>query len=210
MNDLSSFRKSYEKSTLSDSLKNKTPFIIFNEWFNDAIDDDLIVEPNAMTLSTASQNNKPRNRVVLLKKFNEDGFVFFSNYNSSKGQEIAFNPNVCLSFFWPSQERQIIIQGSAKKISSKESDDYFYSRPIESQIGAIVSNQSSVIPNREFLEKKFIEIKKSTKIKRPDFWGGYLVNPNRFEFWQGRKNRLHDRIEFIFENSLWKNNRLSP
>ena len=210
MNDLSSFRKSYEKSTLSDSLKNETPFTIFNEWFNDAINDDLIVEPNAMTLSTASQSNKPRNRVVLLKKFNEDGFVFFSNYNSSKGKEIAFNSNVCLSFFWPSQERQIIIQGSAKKISSKESDDYFYSRPIESQVGAIVSNQSSVIPNREFLEKKFIELKKSTKIKRPDFWGGYLVNPHRFEFWQGRKNRLHDRIEFIFENSLWKNNRLSP
>jgi len=210
MNDLSSFRKSYEKSTISDSLKNETPFTIFNEWFNDAINDDLIVEPNAMTLSTASQSNKPRNRVVLLKKFNEDGFVFFSNYNSSKGKEIAFNSNVCLSFFWPSQERQIIIQGSAKKISSKESDDYFYSRPIESQVGAIVSNQSSVIPNREFLEKKFIELKKSTKIKRPDFWGGYLVNPHRFEFWQGRKNRLHDRIEFIFENSLWKNNRLSP
>ena len=210
MNDLSSFRKSYEKSTLSDSLKNETPFTIFNEWFNDAINDDLIVEPNAMTLSTASQNNKPRNRVVLLKKFNEDGFIFFSNYNSSKGQEIAFNPNVCLSFFWPSQERQIIIQGSAKKIPSKESDDYFYSRPFESQVGAIVSNQSSVIPNREFLEKKFIELKKSTKIKRPDFWGGYLVNPLRFEFWQGRKNRLHDRIEFIFENNLWKNNRLSP
>lgn len=210
MNDLSSFRKSYEKSTLSDLLKNETPFTIFNEWFNDAINDDLIVEPNAMTLSTASQTNKPRNRVVLLKKFNEDGFVFFSNYNSSKGQEIAFNPNVCLSFFWPSQERQIIIQGSAKKISIKESDDYFYSRPIESQIGAIVSNQSSVIPNREFLEKKFIELKKSTKIKRPDFWGGYLVSPLRFEFWQGRKNRLHDRIEFIFENSLWTNNRLSP
>ena len=210
MNDLSSFRKSYEKSTLSDLLKNETPFTVFNEWFNDAINDDLIVEPNAMTLSTSSITNKPRNRVVLLKKFNEDGFVFFSNYNSSKGQEIAFNPNVCLSFFWPSQERQIIIQGSAKKISSKESDDYFYSRPIESQVGAIVSNQSSVIPNREFLEKKFIELKKSTNIKRPDFWGGYLVNPLRFEFWQGRKNRLHDRIEFIFEKSLWKNNRLSP
>ena len=161
MNDLSSFRKSYEKSTLSDLLKNETPFTIFNEWFNDAINDDLIVEPNAMTLSTASQTNKPRNRVVLLKKFDEDGFVFFSNYNSSKGEDIAFNPNVCLSFFWPSQERQIIIQGSAKKIPSKESDDYFYSRPIESQLGAIVSNQSSVIPNREFLEEKFIKLKKS-------------------------------------------------
>tara|TARA_A100001011_G_C14319009_1_gene849486 strand:- start:5053 stop:5685 length:633 start_codon:yes stop_codon:yes gene_type:complete len=210
MNDLSSFRKSYEKSTLSDLSKNESPFTIFSEWFNDAINDDLIVEPNAMTLSTVSRTNNPRNRVVLLKKFDENGFVFFSNYNSSKGEDIAFNPNVCLSFFWSSQERQIIVQGSAKKISSKESDDYFYSRPIESQVGAIVSNQSSVIPNREFLEEKFIELKKSTKIKRPDFWGGYLVNPLRFEFWQGRKNRLHDRIEFIFENSLWKNNRLSP
>ena len=210
MNDLSSFRKSYEKATLSDLLENEIPFTIFNEWFNDAINDDLIEEPNAMTLSTASQTNKPRNRVVLLKKFDEDGFVFFSNYNSTKGEDIAFNPNVCLSFFWPSQERQIIIQGSAKKISIKESDDYFYSRPIESQLGAIVSNQSSVIPNREYLEEKFIKLKRSTKIKRPDFWGGYLVNPFRFEFWQGRKNRLHDRIEFIFENSLWKNNRLSP
>ena len=210
MNDLSSFRKSYEKSTLSDLAANETPFIIFNEWFNDAINDDLIVEPNAMTLSTVSQTNKPRNRVVLLKKFDEDGLVFFSNYNSSKGKDIDSNPNVCLSFFWPSQERQIIIQGCVKKIPSKESDNYFYSRPIESQVGAIVSNQSSVIPNRKILEKKFIELKESTKIKRPDFWGGYIVNPIRFEFWQGRKNRLHDRIEFIFENSIWKNNRLSP
>jgi len=210
MNDLSSLRKSYEKSTLSDLSNNESPFTIFNQWFNDAINDDLIIEPNAMTLSTVSHDNYPRNRVVLLKKFDENGFVFFSNYNSSKGEDIAFNPNVCLSFFWPSQERQIIVQGSAKKISSKESDDYFYSRPIESQVGAIVSDQSSVIPNREFLEQKFIELKKSNKIKRPDFWGGYIVNPLRFEFWQGRKNRLHDRIEFIFKHRLWKNNRLSP
>ena len=159
MNDLSSFRKSYEKSTLSDSLKNETPFIIFNEWFNDAINDDLIVEPNAMTLSTASQNNKPRNRVVLLKSLMKMVLYSFLIIIVLKVKEIAFNPNVCLSFFWPSQERQIIIQGSAKKISSKESDDYFYSRPIESQIGAIVSNQSSVIPNREFLEKNLLKKK---------------------------------------------------
>lgn len=212
MNDLSSFRKSYEKATLSDLLKNETPFTIFKEWFNDAINDDLIVEPNAMTLSTASQTNNPRNRVVLLKKFDEDGFVFFSNYNSAKGEDIAFNPNVCLSFFWPSHERQVIIKGKCIFMSKKESDKYFYSRPIDSQIGAIASDQSSEIPNRKYIVDKFdILKKKHKKIVRPDNWGGMIVHHETIEFWQGRKNRLHDRIFFSkLSKGKWTYSRLSP
>ena len=211
--DLSNFRKSYEKGVISDDFKNFSPFFIFEKWFQEAKDDKCIIEPNAMTLSTVSSAVYPKSRIVLLKKFNLKGFIFFTNYNSSKGKSISNNNNVCLNFYWPSLEKQIIIRGKANKISEKESDNYFNSRPYGSQIGAIVSNQSEIIDSREFIERKFKEINEyhiKIKPKRPENWGGYLVKPNLFEFWQGRKNRLHDRLEFIFDGSVWNSNRLSP
>mgnify|MGYP003317287713 FL=1 len=166
-----------------------------------------------MTLSTVGLDQSPKSRIVLLKKFNSNGFTFFTNYESNKGKSISSNSSVCLNFYWPSLEKQIIIKGNADKISEKESEDYFNSRPFGSKIGAIVSKQSEVVENREFLEIKFKEandLYNKIKPKRPEDWGGYLVKPVLFEFWQGRKNRLHDRLEFIFESNAWNSNRLSP
>jgi len=211
--DLRNFRKSYEKGLISDNFKKFNPFFIFENWFEEAKQDKSIFEPNAMTLSTVSFNQSPKSRIVLLKKFNSNGFTFFTNYESNKGKSISNNSNVCLNFYWPSLEKQIIINGNAAKISKKESDDYFNSRPFGSQIGAIVSNQSEIVESREFLEKKFKEVNNIyTKIKpqRPVNWGGYLVKPVLFEFWQGRKNRLHDRLEFIYDGNVWNSKRLSP
>ena len=211
--DLSNLRKSYEKGLISDNFKNLSPFFIFEKWFEEAKVDKTIIEPNAMTLSTFSKEQYPRSRVVLLKKYSTNGFIFFTNYNSNKGKSILLNNKVCLNSYWPSLEKQIIIIGNANKISEEESDEYFYSRPLGSQIGAIVSNQSQIIDSREFLETKFKELnKKYTKIqpRRPKNWGGYLVIPSLFEFWQGRKNRLHDRLEFVWEGNVWKSSRLSP
>ena len=177
-----------------------------------AEDDSQIDEPNAMTLSTVNDKNEPRNRVVLMKMLKKNGIVFFTNYESKKGDAIKKNHNVCISFFWPSLEKQIIINGICSKISEKESDDYFYSRPLDSQVGAISSDQSKEIPSREYLEKKFNEIKKnSPNLSRPNNWGGFFININEFEFWQGRSNRLHDRIVFSkSSNDSWIAKRLSP
>tara|TARA_B100000575_G_scaffold174712_1_gene140029 strand:+ start:5650 stop:6300 length:651 start_codon:yes stop_codon:yes gene_type:complete len=211
--DLSNLRKSYEKGLISDDFKNFSPFFIFEKWFEEAKVDDTIIEPNAMTLSTFSMGQYPKSRVVLLKKYSTKGFTFFTNYNSNKGKSISRNNNVCLNFYWPSLEKQIIIMGNANKIATKESDEYFYSRPRGSQIGAIVSNQSEIINSRDFLETKYKELnEKYNKIqpRRPQNWGGYLVIPSLFEFWQGRKNRLHDRLEFILNGNVWKSRRLSP
>ena len=165
-----------------------------------------------MTLSTVNDKNEPRNRLVLMKMLKKNGIVFFTNYESKKGDAIIKNHNVCISFFWPSLEKQIIINGTCSKISNKESDDYFYSRPLDSQVGAISSDQSKEIPSREYLEKKFKEIKKnSSNLKRPNNWGGFFININEFEFWQGRSNRLHDRIVFSKSNNdSWIAKRLSP
>jgi pyridoxamine 5'-phosphate oxidase len=211
--DLSNFRKSYEKGLISDDFKSFSPFFIFEKWFEEAKEDKMILEPNAMTLSTINTGGYPKSRVVLLKKFNSNGFTFFTNYDSNKGKSISKNNNVCLNFYWPSLEKQIIIKGNAKKISVKESNDYFNSRPYGSQIGAIVSNQSEIIKDRKFLESKFEKLNKYySKIKpqRPQNWGGYIVKPVLFEFWQGRKNRLHDRLQFILDGNVWNSNRLSP
>ena len=211
--DLSNFRKSYEKGLISDNFKNFNPFFIFENWFEEAKQDKSIFEPNAMTLSTVSLDQSPKSRIVLLKKFNSNGFTFFTNYESNKGKSISNNSSVCLNFYWPSLEKQIIIKGNANKIPEKESEDYFNSRPFGSKIGAIVSKQSEVVENREFLEIKFKEannLYNKIKPKRPKDWGGYLVKPVLFEFWQGRKNRLHDRLEFIYEGDIWNSNRLSP
>ena len=211
--DLSNFRKSYEKGLISDDFKNFNPFFIFENWFEEAKQDRSILEPNAMTLSTVSLDFSPKSRIVLLKKFSSIGFTFFTNYDSNKGKSISNNNNVCLNFYWPSLEKQIIIKGNASKIPKNESEDYFKSRPFGSKIGAIASNQSEVIENREFLEKKFREannLYNKINPQRPENWGGYLVKPLLFEFWQGRKNRLHDRLEFIYEGNIWNANRLSP
>ena len=211
MKDLSEFRISYDKLSLIEHQLPKEPIKLFQIWFEELCKSNSVLEPNAMTLSTVGNENKPRNRVVLLKKFSEKGFVFYTNYKSKKGIDINNNPNVSVSFFWPSFERQVIIEGICSKITNKESDKYFYSRPIDSQIGAIISDQSSEIPNRDYIENKFDSFKSdNTEILRPLNWGGYIINPINIEFWQGRKNRLHDRILYYKNNSSWLFKRLSP
>jgi|TARA_A100001011_G_C13964271_1_gene696581 pyridoxamine 5'-phosphate oxidase len=211
MKDLSDFRISYDKLSLIEQQLPKEPIKLFQIWFEELCKSNSVLEPNAMTLSTVGNENKPRNRVVLLKKFSEKGFVFYTNYKSKKGIDINYNPNVSISFFWPSFERQVIIEGICTKISNKESDKYFYSRPIESQIGAIISDQSSEIPNRDYIENKFDSFKSdNTEISRPLNWGGYIINPISIEFWQGRKNRLHDRILYYKNDNSWLFKRLSP
>ena len=179
----------------------------------EADNDSKIEEANAMSLSTVGKDMKPRTRVVLLKEFNTQGFVFFTNYKSKKGQALSENPFACISFFWASQERQVIIEGKVEKISVEESDTYFNSRPLGSRLGALASPQSEVISDRAFLEdelKKVQEKFKSELPKRPDHWGGYLLVPEQFEFWQGRENRLHDRIRYDYENKSWSSVRLAP
>ena len=212
MKDLSDFRVSYEKYNLSEESIVDDPLTLFKEWFEQICDSKQIKEPNAMTLSTVDSNNTPNNRVVLLKKFSNEGFVFYTNYMSNKGKSMSNNSNVCLSFFWPSHERQVIIKGKCIFIPKKESDEYFYSRPIDSQIGAIASDQSSEIPNRKYIVDKFDDLKKNhKKITRPEHWGGVIVHHETIEFWQGRKNRLHDRIFFTKSvKGKWSYSRLSP
>ena len=213
-NDLSDYRTSYEKGELL--LKNapENPIDLFRDWFIDVDTHFNQGETNAMTISTIGLDGYPKSRVVLLKKYTDEGFIFYTNYDSEKGKAILQNPNVCLSFFWPMADRQVIIKGSADKISKNLSDGYFESRPRGSQLGAIVSNQSEVIPNRAFLENKLkaleLELKEKS-IERPENWGGFMVSPAEIEFWQGRPNRLHDRIRYKLQESLdWKIDRLSP
>jgi pyridoxamine 5'-phosphate oxidase len=211
MKDLSDFRISYDKLSLIEQQLPNEPIKLFQIWFDELCKSNSVLEPNAMTLSTVGDENKPRNRVVLLKKFSEKGFVFYTNYKSKKGIDINNNPNVSISFFWPSFERQVIIEGICAKISNEESDKYFYSRPIDSQIGAIISDQSSEIPNRDYIENKFDTYKSDNiEILRPLNWGGYIINPINIEFWQGRKNRLHDRILYYKNENSWLFKRLSP
>ncbi|KIX20148.1 pyridoxamine 5'-phosphate oxidase [Flavobacterium sp. 316] len=215
MKDLGNYRKSYEKSELLESNIPEDPINLFNRWFHEVEEFGGVDEVNAMTVATIGLDGFPKSRVVLLKKFNEEGFIFYTNYTSEKGKAILSNPNICLSFFWHSMERQIIIKGVAEKTSPIISDNYFASRPDGSKLGAIVSDQSEVIPNRQFLEDKLKSLEKEfegkIEIPRPEFWGGFLVKPVEVEFWQGRPNRLHDRIRYkLSENSCWNVDRLSP
>jgi pyridoxamine 5'-phosphate oxidase len=214
MKDLSNYRKSYEKSALLEDQIPEDPINLFHKWFYEAEDLNAADEVNAMSVATIGLDGFPKTRVVLLKKFNEEGFIFYTNYNSEKGKAIIENPNVCLSFFWPTVERQIIIKGRAEKTTATISDNYFASRPDGSKLGALVSPQSEVILNREFLEKSLIELEKEwegKEIERPSHWGGFLVRPVEVEFWQGRPNRLHDRIRYQLQNEFdWKIDRLAP
>ena len=212
--DLGSYRKSYEKKQLIESNIGDNPMELFQKWFYEIDSNFEIDETNAMTLSTMGLDGYPKSRVVLLKRYTYEGFIFYSNYESEKGKAIEQNPNVCISFFWHAAERQIIIKGKAERIAENLSDGYFESRPRGSQLGAVVSKQSDIIANREFLECKLSELEiqyQGKEIPRPAFWGGYIVKPVEFEYWQGRPNRLHDRIRFLLqEDYSWLVNRLSP
>ncbi len=212
--DLADYRKSYEKSALVEDAIPGNPIALFKTWFDELETSKSVEEPNAMTVSTIGLDGFPKNRVVLLKEFSERGFVFYSNYESEKGKAITNDSHSCISFFWPNLERQVIIKGLAEKLSAQESDNYFNSRPEGSRLGALVSDQSSVIPSRDYLEHKLAELEKEYKdreIQRPKHWGGYLVKPTSIEFWQGRPNRLHDRILYtLVKNADWKQERLAP
>ncbi len=211
--DLHAYRKSYEKGELNDALVAENPFTQFSQWFSVADDSELIDEANAMTLSTADASGMPNARIVLLKEFSKDGFVFYSNYGSDKGQAIAANNQVCTSFFWIGLERQVIIKGNAIKVSEEKSIAYFASRPRASQLGALVSNQSAKIASRAVLEEKLAALEKKYEgkdIPKPENWGGYLIQPVAFEFWQGRRSRLHDRIQYTLHEREWIKSRLQP
>ncbi|MDX1543684.1 MAG: pyridoxamine 5'-phosphate oxidase [Christiangramia sp.] len=211
--DLTHYRRSYEKGSLLETDIPKEPLELFQAWFKLADESSSVEEANAMNIATTGKDMMPKSRIVLLKSYNKDGFVFFTNYESDKGKDLAENPRCCLSFFWPALEKQVIIQGEVSKTSKEESGEYFHSRPIGSQLGAHVSNQSSVIPSREFLEDKLMDLEKkfeNKEIPLPSYWGGYLVKPLTFEFWQGRSNRLHDRILYSLEGDNWKIERLAP
>ena len=212
--DLSNYRKSYEKGELLLNKVPENPMELFQKWFHEVDTFFAEDETNAMTISTIGLDGYPKNRVVLLKRYTYEGFIFYTNYNSEKGKAINANPNVCLSFFWHGAERQIIIKGKVEKIAENLSDGYFESRPRGSQLGAIVSNQSEIIKDRNYLEQKLSDLEKKYEgkdILRPKSWGGYIVKPNEIEFWQGRPNRLHDRIRYKLQADYnWKIDRLSP
>ena len=211
--DLSNYRKSYEKQELLENNIGDDPMQLFQTWFNEVDKNFDVGETNAMTITTIGLDGFPKGRVVLLKKYIEEGFIFYTNYESEKGKAIAANPNVCLSFFWPQAERQVIIKGKTEKVAESLSDDYFKSRPRGSQLGAMVSHQSEVLPSRNDLEQRLQDLERKfegKEIPRPKFWGGYIVKPVEMEFWQGRANRLHDRIRFTLSENVWKIERLSP
>ena len=211
--NLADLRKSYNKGSLDINAVGDNPINLFEIWFKEAKQSDLIEEANAMILSTLGERGFPKPRVVLLKGFSEEGFIFFTNYKSEKGRSLLKNPKVGIAFFWPALERQIIIKGNAQKISSDRSDEYFNSRPRGSQLGALVSPQSSVISSRQYLEDRLSALTDeylNKPIPRPDHWGGIVVKPVQIEFWQGRPNRLHDRISCQLINEVWKSERLAP
>jgi len=212
--DLGNYRKAYEKSSLDEGSISDNPMQLFQQWFFELERAEVPEETNTMTLATNGLDGYPKNRIVLLKKFTHEGFIFYTNYSSEKGQAIAKDPKVSLSFFWSALERQVIVKGKAEKIPGNLSDGYFESRPRGSNLGAIVSDQSSVIESRKELEDKMQALDdemKDKELTRPEYWGGYLVKPVSIEFWQGRPNRLHDRIRYRLQDTMeWKMERLAP
>jgi pyridoxamine 5'-phosphate oxidase len=210
---IAAIRKDYRLRSLTESDVSKDPISQFNSWFQEAVKAE-IDEVNAMTLATASAEGVPSARIVLLKGFDNNGFVFFTNYNSHKGKDVEENPRACLVFFWKELERQVRITGLVAKTSAAESDAYFNSRPEGSRIGALASPQSEVIESREWLESREADLRAKTagiEVQRPQHWGGYRVKPVTVEFWQGRSNRLHDRIRYTFTDAgVWLVERLAP
>ena len=211
--DLGNYRKNYKKNSTFNFTDIDNPLELFENWFQEFDRADTDSEVNAMTLSTVSPDGFPKSRIVLLKEYRQDGFIFYTNYNSEKGLSIEQNNKVCLSSFWEELERQVIIRGFAEKLSDSKSSDYFDSRPRGSKLGAIVSNQSSVIDSKEELVERLFKLDKQytgINIKKPSHWGGYIVSPLEYEFWQGGENRLHDRIRFKYRKNNWIKDRLSP
>lgn len=211
--NLHDYRKNYKMGTLDEASVSSNPFQQFRTWFYQVQDSGGVDEVNAMTLTTIGLDGFPKGRVVLLKKYNENGFYFYTNFNSEKGLAIQQNNKVSLSFFWPNVERQVLIKGTATKVSDDEASNYFSSRPKGSQLGAMVSQQSTVVPNRQFLEEQLQALEKkyeNVDVPKPDYWGGFVVAPVEFEFWQGRPNRLHDRIRYKLNNLDWNIERLAP
>ena len=212
--DLSHYRKSYERNPLFRDDLPKNPMELFQTWFHEADEWDGLDEANAMTVSTIGLDGFPKTRVVLLKRFTWEGFIFYTNYTSEKGKAISANPNVCLNLFWHGLERQVIIKGTAEKIAENLSDGYFESRPDGSKLGAWASDQSQEIDSREKMDAKLKELEEkyaNSDIPRPKHWGGYIVKPVSLEFWQGRPNRMHDRILYSLQQDYtWKVSRLQP
>lgn len=213
MENLHDKRKIYEKSQLIETEIKENPIEQFRDWFLDASENPSVSEANAMAVSTLEEDGCPRTRMVLLKEYTYEGFIFYTNYDSRKGKAIEKTHKACLHFFWPGLERQIIIKANLEKIATNLSDGYFHSRPKGSQLGAAVSPQSQEIPNRMFLEEKLKVLEQeyeNKEVPRPENWGGYIAKPYEIEFWQGRPNRLHDRIIYTLEDFDWKISRLAP
>lgn len=210
---IADIRREYAQRGLTEESASANPLHQFAQWFDEAVRADLL-DANAMTLATVGLDNEPSARTVLLKGVDEDGFVFFTNYESAKGRELTANPVACLLFFWAELERQVRITGAVARVTADESSAYFATRPFDSQIGAWASHQSAVIPDRATLEARFAELRarhEGHSVPRPPFWGGYRVTPARIEFWQGRRGRLHDRLLYTRDdNGAWTRVRLSP
>ena len=210
--EIAAMRQDYRIGELLESSSSSEPWELFSSWFEIARN-TKILEPNAMILSTVTQDGQPTSRVVLLKDFDQSGLVFFTNYLSQKGEQLAYNPRASILFWWEPLERQIRVEGEVVKIDEEESDTYFKSRPYGSRLGAWVSEQSQKIVDRTVLEKRQIEFEKKFaegNVPRPDHWGGYRLTPNKFEFWQGRSNRLHDRLLYQMQQEAWTRARLAP
>lgn len=210
---LADIRLEYARHSLSKKDVDKNPITQFKLWLTEAID-AKVIEPTAMNLATCNDQGIPSSRIMLLKEVNDEGFIFFTNYQSSKGRQLAAHPVCALNFFWPELERQVRIQGSVEKISKEESTKYFQSRPKTSQIGAWTSPQSTVIEGRKILEERQMQLTEKYKdlevLPKPEQWGGYIVKPFLVEFWQGRPSRLHDRVEYLYKDNSWTISRLAP
>lgn len=210
--DIAAIRRDYTLKTLDEKEVDLDPFAQFSSWWQEAINSS-IDEVNAMTLATSDAKGKPSARIVLLKGFTQEGFIFFTNYNSHKSEQLLSNPQAALVFFWKELERQVRIEGTVYKTSEEENQQYFNSRPAGSRIGAWASPQSKVVSGRSELEASVTETHRrfeGSEISCPPFWGGYILKPDLFEFWQGRQNRLHDRVQYTYENGMWKISRLAP